>query len=140
MAHGLHFKLVPQFKCYDCEIAKLTQPLYHLAQHLPSTEKLSLVHTNICGPVPLNMEGHGYFATLTNDDTPFKWILSFKTKGVPLPKPSSVQPMPKKQRGAKMTARNAYALRGPLLGAKLGHLYAKERDMPWIPLEFVEES
>ena len=81
MAHGLPFKFVPKFRCHDCEIAKLTQQPYQLAQHLPSNEKLGLVHTDICGPVPTSMEGYRYFATLTDDATRFKWILPLKTKG-----------------------------------------------------------
>ena len=104
MAHGLPFKFVPKFKCHDCEIAKLTQQPYQLAQHLPSTEKLGLVHTDICGPVPTSMEGYRYFATLTDDATRFKWILPLKTKGEVITKIIEWLPYAERQSGAKMKA------------------------------------
>ena len=81
MAHGLPFKFLPKFKCQDFEIAKLTQQPYQVAQHLPSTAKLGLVHNDICGPVKTSMEGYRYFAILNNDATRFKWILALKSKG-----------------------------------------------------------
>ena len=104
MAHGLPFKFVPKFTCHDCEIAKLTQQPYQLAQHLPSTEKLGLVHTDICGPVPTSMEGYRYFATLTDDATCFKWILPLKTKGEVITKIIEWLPYAERQSGAKMKA------------------------------------
>ena len=80
MASGLPLKFVPKFTCDECHLGKIIQSPYPLAQHLPVSEKLGLVHTDICGPVPVSKDGYRYFATITDDATRYKWVFLLKTK------------------------------------------------------------
>ena len=80
MAYGLPLTFVPKFTCDECALGKIIQTTYPLAQHLPVTEKLGLVHTDICGPVPVSKDGYRYFATLTDDATRYKWVFPLRTK------------------------------------------------------------
>ena len=89
------WSLCLNFKCHDYDIAKITQQPYQLALHLPLTEKLGLVHTDICGRVPTSMEEYWYVVILTDDATGFKWILPLKIRGRWSPKSLSGFPMPK---------------------------------------------
>ena len=73
-------KDVPKFDCPLCHEAKMTQKPYEEAEHLGVEDKLGLVHSDICGPLPPSKEGYKYFLTLTDDATRYKWIYFLKQK------------------------------------------------------------
>ena len=52
----------------------MSQTPYEEAEHLDVTDKLRLVHSDICGPLPPSKEGCKYFLTLTDDATHYRWI------------------------------------------------------------------
>ena len=50
------------------------------------TEKLALVHIDLCGPFLPSRHGYKYFASITDDATRYRWILLLKTKDEVFPK------------------------------------------------------
>ena len=56
------------------------RPYPKAAEKAPVTEKLALVHIDICGPFHPSRHGFKYFASITDDATRYRWILLLKTK------------------------------------------------------------
>lgn len=67
--------------CPPCIEGKMTRAPFP-ASTSKTTEPLQLVHTDVCGPMPLpTPAGNVYLVTLIDDNTRFKAVIPVKTKG-----------------------------------------------------------
>jgi transposase InsO family protein len=80
LAEGIPLKRVVPFTCPECQLGRLTQKPFQKAEKLPVTEKLGLIHMDVCGPIPKSRHGYIYFATITDDATRYKWVILLKTR------------------------------------------------------------
>ena len=81
LAQGVSLSKVHDFTCDDCHRGKMTQkPYSKTVEKAPVTQKLALVHIDICGPLHTSRHGYKYFASITDDATRYRWILLLKTK------------------------------------------------------------
>ena len=81
LALGFPLSNVSDFTCDDCHRGKIIQQPYSKdVEKLPVTEKLGLVHIDICGPFPTSRHGYKYFAAITDDATRYRWLLLLRKK------------------------------------------------------------
>ena len=60
--------------CMDCTKGKQTKTFSKGAKRCDGT--LELIHTDICGPLPLSITGHKYFITFTDDYSRYGSLLA----------------------------------------------------------------
>ena len=105
MAEGVPLTKVHDFTCDDCHRGKMKQSPYPKhAVKAPVTEKLALVHIDICGPFRPSRHGYKYFATITDDATRYRWVLLLKTKDEVVPKFKEWLPYAETQSERKLKA------------------------------------
>ena len=68
------------------------------------TEKLALVHIDICGPFRTSRHGYKYFATITDDATRYRWVLLLKSKDEVVPQFKAWLPYAETQSERKLKA------------------------------------
>lgn len=69
-----------QIDCEDCVKGKQTMKSFPKESHFKSKLKLELVHSDVCGPLPLSKGGSRYFITFTDDYTKKVWVYTLKSK------------------------------------------------------------
>src|SRR5436190_8503712 len=72
--------------CESCILAKQRKLPFKSRQELEVTEKLQLVHSDLCGPLPPSIDGSTYFITFTDDYSRYSWVY-----GIPNKKSSTIK-------------------------------------------------
>ena len=72
--------------CESCILAKHYKLPFKSRQELEITEKLQLVHSDLCGPLPPSIDGSTYFITFTDDYSRYSWVY-----GIPNKKSSTIK-------------------------------------------------
>ena len=72
--------------CESCILAKQHKLPFRSRQELEVTEKLQLVHSDLCGPLPPSIDGSTYFITFTDDYSRYSWVY-----GIPNKKSSTIK-------------------------------------------------
>src|SRR5437667_9042477 len=66
--------------CESCILAKQHKLPFKSRQELEVTEKLQLVHSDLCGPLPPSIDGSTYFITFTDDYSRYSWVYGIPNK------------------------------------------------------------
>src|SRR5438477_4492017 len=72
--------------CESCILAKQHKLPFKSRQELEISEKLQLVHSDLCGPLPPSIDGSTYFITFTDDYSRYSWVY-----GIPNKKSSTIK-------------------------------------------------
>ena len=72
--------------CESCILAKQHKLPFKSRQELEISEKLQLVHSDLCGPLPPSIDGFVYFITFTDDYSRYSWVY-----GIPNKKSSTIK-------------------------------------------------
>src|SRR5205814_2031846 len=72
--------------CESCILAKQPKLPFKSRQELEVAEKLQLVHSDPCGPLPPSIDGFTYFITFTDDYSRYSWVSALPNKSkMPIP-------------------------------------------------------
>lgn len=67
-------------RCRSCDLAKGVRSQHKEGPQIVTDHLLQLVHTDVCGPIEPDMEGHRFFVTFTDDFSRFSYVYRLKNK------------------------------------------------------------
>lgn len=86
MVEGLPIVITINDVCSACQLGKLSQTPFPSNQTWRATEKLQLVHTDVCGPMStLSCNGSKFFLLFIDDLTRYCWVFFLNTKSKVFP-------------------------------------------------------
>ena len=75
------FKSAAGDLCEPCALGKMHRAPFKASGNSKATRPLGLLHTDVCGPLPVtSIGGSNYFATLLDDHTKLSMVLTLKRK------------------------------------------------------------
>ncbi|GAU44851.1 hypothetical protein TSUD_112250 [Trifolium subterraneum] len=81
MVHGLPHIKTPKQLCKECCVAKPARKAFKHDLPMKSSQKLQLIHSDVCGPLEVqSMGGNYYFLTFIDEFTRHVWIYMIEKK------------------------------------------------------------